>query len=106
MSTRLIKKNRSKKKLDYDQHVVVVYRSNKNIVAQLIEPKTKKTLATANSYQEKGTKIERSTKVGLKMADIIKKKKITKVLFDRNGYLYHGRVKALAESIRENNVNI
>jgi len=106
MSTRLVKRNRSKKKVNYDSHVVVVYRSNKNILAQVLEPKTKKTLATFNSYIETGTKTEKSEKIGKKVAEFLAKNKIESVFFDRNGFLYHGRIKALAESIRNNNINI
>ena len=79
-----------------------VYRSNKNIYAQLIDDEKGVTLATCNSMKEKGNNLEAAAKVGKAIAAAAKKKKITKVVFDRGGYLYHGRVKALAEAAREN----
>ncbi len=106
MSNRIVKRNRLKKKINYDRHVVVVHRSNKNILAQVLEPGTKKTLVTFTSCNEKGTKTKKSEIIGEKVSNYLKKNKIQSVFFDRNGYLYHGRVKALAESIRKNNINI
>ena len=79
-----------------------VYRSNKNIYAQIIDDEKGVTLAEASSMKEKGNNIEVAAKVGKAIAAAAKKKKISKVVFDRGGYLYHGRVKALAEAAREN----
>lgn len=76
-----------------------VYRSNKNISVQLIDDENGVTLASASS---KGKNIEAATKVGESIAKEAKKLKISKVVFDRGGYLYHGRVKALADAAREN----
>jgi len=76
-----------------------VYRSNKNILVQLIDDENGVTLASASV---KGKNIEAATKVGESIAKEAKKLKITKVVFDRGGYLYHGRVKALAEAARSN----
>lgn len=76
-----------------------VYRSNKNIYVQLIDDENGVTLASASS---KGKNIEAATKVGESIAKEAKKLKISKVVFDRSGYLYHGRVKALADAAREN----
>ena len=81
-----------------------VYRSNKNIEAQIIDDVKKVTLVASSSMSlklENGSNIEAAGQVG---ADIAKKalaKKIKKVVFDRSGYIYHGRVKALAEAARE-----
>ena len=77
-----------------------VYRSNKNIFAQLIDDEKGVTLASASSLDVKGNNIEVATKVGETIADAAKKLKIKKVVFDRGGYLYHGRVKALADAAR------
>ena len=77
-----------------------VYRSNKNIFAQLIDDEKGVTLASASSLDVKGNNIEVATKVGELIANEAKKIKITKVVFDRGGYLYHGRVKALADAAR------
>lgn len=81
---------------------LVVFRSLKNIYAQLIDDKNGKVLAGASDLKDtKGTKTERAKKVGINIAELAKEKKIESVVFDRNGYKYHGRVKALAEGARE-----
>lgn len=80
-----------------------VYRSNKNIGAQIIDDENGITLASASTLTlklEKGGNIEAATKVGEAIAEACKKEGITKVVFDRGGYLYHGRVEALAEAAR------
>ena len=76
-----------------------IYRSNKNIFVQLIDDEAGVTIA---STSVKGKNTEAATKAGEAIAKAAKKAKITKVVFDRSGYLYHGRVKALAEAAREN----
>ena len=84
-----------------------VFRSNGNIFAQIIDDSCGKTLVSASSIDkdlklENGGNIEAAKKVGELLAKRAKKAKITKVTFDRGGYLYHGRVKALADAAREN----
>ena len=80
-----------------------VYRSNKNISAQIIDDVNGITLACASSLKlENGSNIEAAAVVGKMIAEEAKKANITKVVFDRGGYLYHGRVQALAEAAREN----
>lgn len=79
-----------------------VYRSNTNIYAQIIDDENGVTLASASSMKMKGNNTEVATKVGEAIAKEAKKVKITKVVFDRGGYLYHGRVAALADSARAN----
>ena len=79
-----------------------VYRSNNNIYAQIIDDENGVTLASASSMKMKGNNTEIAAKVGAAIAKEAKKAKITKVVFDRGGYLYHGRVKALADAAREN----
>jgi large subunit ribosomal protein L18 len=84
---------------------LAVYRSNTGISAQLIDDQAAKTLAAA-SWQNlkksfKGSKTEQATEVGKLLAENAKKAGIETVVFDRGGYLYHGRVKALAEAARE-----
>ena len=80
-----------------------VYRSNKNISAQIIDDVNGITLASASSLKlENGSNIEAASVVGKMIAEEAKKANITKVVFDRGGYLYHGRVQALAEAAREN----
>ncbi len=79
-----------------------VYRSNKHIMAQLVDDTVSQTLASASDLKDtKGTPLERAKKVGGEIAVAAKAKKIEMVVFDRNGYRYHGCVKALAEAARE-----
>ena len=84
-----------------------VFRSNNNIFAQIIDDEKKVTLVSASSIDkelklENGGNVEAAKKVGELLAKRAKKAKISKVKFDRGGYLYHGRVKALADAAREN----
>jgi len=84
-----------------------VFRSNNNIFAQIIDDESAVTLVSASSIDkelklENGGNVEAATKVGELLATRAKKAKITKVTFDRGGYLYHGRVKALADAARAN----
>ena len=78
--------------------------SNKHISAQLIDDVNGATIAAATTVGAKqtGTMTELAAFVGADIAKKAKKKKITAVVFDRGGYLYHGRVKALADAAREN----
>jgi large subunit ribosomal protein L18 len=85
-----------------------VFRSHKHIYAQLINDDEGKTIATESDIKEevktakdKKTKTERAFLVGEKIAKTAKEKKIKKVVFDRKGYLYHGRVKAVAQGARK-----
>lgn len=85
---------------------LAVFRSNKEIYAQVIDDVAGHTLAAASSRDKelaevKGTKIERAAQVGKAIAEKALKAGITTVSFDRGGYLYHGRVKSLAEGARE-----
>ena len=87
-----------------------VFRSNSNIFAQIIDDEKGVTLVSASSIDkelklENGGNVEAATKVGELLAKRAKKAKIEQVVFDRGGYLYHGRVKALADSARENGLN-
>ena len=78
-----------------------VFRSNKQIYVQLIDDLAGKTLASASSKGiEEGTKIEIAAKVGEAIAQKAIAAGITEVVFDRNGYLFHGRVKSLADAAR------
>lgn len=83
-----------------------VFRSNTNIYAQIIDDETGSTLVSASSLDKelnlKNNNIETATKVGASLAKKAKKAGIKTVVFDRGGYMYHGRVKALAEAAREN----
>lgn len=81
-----------------------VFRSNTHIYAQLIDDVAGVTLASASSNEESisGTKVEQATTVGKLIAERGAEKGLKAVVFDRGGYIYHGRVKALAEAAREN----
>ena len=81
-----------------------VYRSNKNIEAQIIDDVKGVTLVSSSSMALKldnGSNVEAAAAVGKDIAEKAVAKKIKKVVFDRSGYVYHGRVKALAEAARE-----
>jgi len=88
---------------------LVVFRSNRNISAQLVDDVNQRTLVTVTSVsrvydsvkQSEPGKIALSRKIGGDTAEAAKKLNITRVVFDRNGYHYHGRVKAVAEAARE-----
>jgi large subunit ribosomal protein L18 len=83
---------------------LVVFRSNRGIFAQLIDDEAGRTLASATwlaNRGHKGTKTEQAAEVGKALAAAAKKAGVETCVFDRAGYLYHGRVKALAEGARE-----
>ncbi len=90
-----------------DRPRMTVFRSNKEIYVQLVDDLGNKTMVAASSQatditSQKGTKSEKAKLVGKLIAEKAKDAGITTVVFDRNGYLYHGRVKSLAEAAREN----
>jgi large subunit ribosomal protein L18 len=81
---------------------LVVYRSLKHIYAQLVDDVAQRTLATVSSRAVgEGKKTEKATAVGKALAERAKSTGITRVVFDRAGYKYHGRVKAVADGARE-----
>lgn len=86
-----------------------VFRSNKEIYAQIIDDNSGRTLASASSrdkgFDAPGPKVDVSKAVGQLLAKKALEAGVTQVVFDRNGYLYHGRVKALAEGAREGGLN-
>jgi len=87
---------------------LVVYRSNVNIYAQLVDDGKNATVLSASSIDKNlkklidkaANKIEKSKIVGKSLAEKIMNAKIERIIFDRNGYKYHGRIKALTEAIR------
>ena len=89
---------------------LTVFRSNKEIYAQLIDDEKGVTLVSASTmeknFERKGTKTERAISVGKSVAERAKAIGVEAVVFDRNGYLYHGRVKSLADYARENGLKI
>tara|TARA_Y100000389_G_scaffold159247_1_gene160996 strand:- start:891 stop:1250 length:360 start_codon:yes stop_codon:yes gene_type:complete len=86
---------------------ISVYRSNKEIYVQLIDDQTGKTIVSASSRDKEisevklSAKIEIAYNVGKRIGKLASKAGISKVKFDRGGYLYHGRIKALADGARE-----
>ena len=89
---------------------LTVFRSNKEIYASLVDDKQGVTVCAASSlekeiFNKKAPKIEKAALVGSLMAERALANGIKKCAFDRNGYLYHGRVKALADSAREGGLN-
>lgn len=83
-----------------------VYRSNRDIYVQLIDDLAGHTLVSTSSTvaairEQQGTKCEKAAMVGKAVAEMAKAAGINQVVFDRNGYLYHGRVKSLADAARE-----
>ena len=100
-------RNKLKKVSSKARFRLCVSRSTKNISAQIIDDVNKITLVSASSVEknireQKKSKSELSTLVAETLAKKAQDKKITKVYFDRGGYKYHGRVKALADSLRKN----
>ena len=104
-------RNRSKlKRVNVDRYRVAIFKSLKNISAQIIDDKENKTIVSASSMEknmkkEKKNKTDLSILLGEVLAKRASEKKINKVYFDRGGYKYHGRIKALAESLRKNGLN-
>ena len=108
-SMRIVRHERIRSKLMGTSAIprLCVFRSNTGIYAQIIDDETRTTLVSASSLDKdlkikNGSNVEAAKVVGKAIAEKATKAKITKVVFDRGGYLYHGRVKALAEAAREN----
>jgi large subunit ribosomal protein L18 len=90
---------------------MTVYRSNKQIYVQLVDDVSGQTLVSASSKEkeiatQKVNKIDQAKLVGKRLAEKAKEKGIESVVFDRNGYLYHGRVKNLADAARKSGLKI
>jgi large subunit ribosomal protein L18 len=90
-----------------DRTRLTVFRSAKHIYAQLVDPATGRTIAMVSSRSKDiaggaaSGKLERAKLVGKAIAEVAREKEIGEVVFNRNGFLYHGRVKALADAARE-----
>ena len=82
---------------------LVVHRSLRNIQAQIVDDVSGRTLCGISSLglESDGSKVDRARETGRRLAEIAKEKGVRRVVFDRGGYLYHGRIKALAEGARE-----
>ena len=105
--TRIRRRIRKKLEGTTDRPRLAVFRSNSQVYVQIIDDNAGKTLLAASSKEksvaanEKTKKTEQAAMVGKLIAEKCKEKGIENVVFDRNGYLYHGRIKALAEAARE-----
>ena len=112
----LKKKTRTKKSLGVlgGYFRLVIFKSNKHIYGQLIDDNKNETLLScstkdktvAKNVKNSNTKVQNSKEVGYALAGKIKDKKIKKIIFDRNGYRFHGRVKAVADGIKEKGISI
>jgi large subunit ribosomal protein L18 len=107
---KILKRNklRGKIKGTFDRPRLSVYRSNKNIYAQIIDDTTSRTLVSCSTLDpnlllkiKNSQKCEASRLIGQKLAELSLEKDIRKIVFDRGSYLYHGRIKALAEGARD-----
>jgi len=108
---RKIRNRKKLRKVNTDKLRVCVFKSSKNISAQIIDDKISKTLVSASSTEKelkktKSKKMDLSNILGELLAKRAKEKKISNVYFDRGGYKYHGRIKALADSLRKNGLKI
>lgn len=112
--SRVARKNRIRKTIEgsSSRPRLSVFRSMKYIYAQIVDDVSQSTLAACGSNEKvfKGKlkslrSIDAAKEVGKQLAERAKEKKIQSVVFDRNGYVYHGRVKALADSAREAGLN-
>ena len=114
VNSKIKRKIRNRKKLkniNSNKLRITVFKSTKNISAQIIYDKVNKTLTSASSTEKelkksKGKKMDLSKTLGELLAKRAKEKKINNVYFDRGGYKYHGRIKALADSLRKNGLKI
>lgn len=86
---------------------VSLFKSNQHVYAQAIDDVSGKTLAAVNDAQiKKGAKADRALAAGKKLAELLTKKDIKTVVFDVGGFRYHGRVKAVAEGLREGGIKV
>tara|TARA_B100001057_G_scaffold95853_1_gene92306 strand:+ start:872 stop:1225 length:354 start_codon:yes stop_codon:yes gene_type:complete len=114
INSKIKRKIRNRKKLrdiNTNKLRITVFKSAKNIYAQIIDDKIRKTLVSASSTEKelkksKIKKMDLSNVLGELLAKRAKEKKISSVYFDRGGYKYHGRIKALADSLRKNGLKI
>ena len=114
-SARVRRRGKTKARLKFsDRPSLIVFRSNVHIYAQLVvhDAKGDTVLASASTVEKEikeikdlGNKVAQAAKVGHLLAERAKKKKVTKIAFDRSGYKYHGRVKALADAARAAGLN-
>ncbi len=96
------------KRVNKNRYRLSIFKSSRNISAQIIDDKKSITLISASSLKEKGNKAKKSelsTRIAEMLAKKAKEKKITNVYFDRGSYKYHGRIKIFADTLRKNGLN-
>jgi len=99
MSNITYKRKRTKVKINFDRfNVLVATRTNKHISVQLLAKKTKQPITSFSTqkYEDKLTKTQKSEKLGQDIADYINQNKIKDIIFDRNGFIFHGRIATVA----------
>ena len=111
----LKKRNRTKKSLGVlgNHPRLVVFKSNRHIYGQLLDDNKNITIFSSSSMDNNlrkklktKSKVDKSIEVGYDLAEKIKSDKIKKVVFDRNGYQFHGRVKAFVDAIKEKGISV
>jgi large subunit ribosomal protein L18 len=103
------RKSRVRKRLSrMDRHRLTVYRTSKHIYAQLIDPETGRTVTSVSTRSprvrdglQSTANVEAARRVGQTIAEVARERRIEEVVFNRNGFLFHGRIKALADAARE-----
>lgn len=85
---------------------IAVFKSNQYTYVQAIDDAARRTLASVDDRAAKGTKTERAHAAGKKLAAALKAKNVEAAVFDRGGFSYHGRVKAVAEALRESGIRV
>ena len=97
------------KKVNTERYRLSIYRSSKNVSAQIIDDKNNKTLVSASSYEKEQNNKIKKIDLSAQIADLLAKraleKKITKVFFDRGRHKYHGIIKVFAETLRKKGLN-
>ena len=105
---RIKRKKRIRKKLQgtAERPRLSIYRSARHVYAQVIDDLSGKTVASVNSYKNKDGRAnsDECSKLGKQLAELCKQKEISSVVFDKNGFAYHGRVKAFADGVREGGI--
>lgn len=84
---------------------LVVFKSHRHIYTQLVDDQAQETLASANTLKEKIKNCDQAFKIGQAIAMKARKKGIQSIVFDRNGYVYHGKIKAVADGARKEGLN-
>lgn len=92
-------------KLSNPDFRIIISKSLRYIKADVVDASWKTVASFSDRWEKTGTKTDRALNAGKAFAEILKWKKITKLSFDRNGYLYHGRIEAFADGMRDGGIN-